>query len=337
MKAVTIILKTTPRKVVIFLKEIMVFIGKGRFFKERRYSLRNIHELRFGRRSTCIVIEKAEILENVTDSDLVEVIRFDLTARNPEMLRICGHYSGESDDVLTRYLYLCLLSEIALRWPNCAKKVEKVLQEDDLTENYFKMYLENKPFDTLARTLPRAIKLTKSNMPELVSEKMPEDYKHMGYHFYWNQDFGNRRLYMGNIELIEISHDVTQVTKQRMVTGELVLVFEMVFSNWKRLMEVDNIIASAVRARGKIQSATDDQSVGRVGTGKPEKPKQKRGANLQTEHALSTLRDLRNDAILYNRPIPKRVTAMSIANITAKTWRKHDQELYAKWFDKSYR
>jgi len=73
-----------------------------------------------------------------------------------------------------------------------------------------------------------------------------------------------------------------------------------------------------------------------VGAGKSKKPKQERGAHLETENALKTLREIRLSAIKDNRQIPKKAAAMNEAGITDKTWKKYDQELWARWDDKSY-
>ena len=66
-------------------------------------------------------------------------------------------------------------------------------------------------------------------------------------------------------------------------------------------------------------------------------PKQKRGMQLRTEYSLKQLREIRLEAIKNSTPIPKKEAAMGRANITDKTWRKHDPELWARWDDKGYR
>lgn len=67
-----------------------------------------------------------------------------------------------------------------------------------------------------------------------------------------------------------------------------------------------------------------------------EKPKQKRGPQLETENSLRRLREIRSDAIKHNRSIPTKAAAMDEAGITDKTWKKYDKGLWARWDDKSY-
>lgn len=74
-----------------------------------------------------------------------------------------------------------------------------------------------------------------------------------------------------------------------------------------------------------------------VDAAKPEKPKQERGAWLETEYSIKRLREIRLDAIKNNRLIPPRNMAMSEAGIDPKTLKKHDLELYQRWDDKNYR
>jgi len=70
---------------------------------------------------------------------------------------------------------------------------------------------------------------------------------------------------------------------------------------------------------------------------KPELSKKERGPQLRTENGLLRLREIRLDAIGNHRPIPPKAMAMEEAGITDKTWKKYDQELWARWDDKSYK
>ena len=69
---------------------------------------------------------------------------------------------------------------------------------------------------------------------------------------------------------------------------------------------------------------------------KPERPKQKRGAQFKTEYSLRRLREIRLDAIKNNHSIPTKAAAMDEVGITDKTWKNYDLELWTRWDDKSY-
>jgi len=74
-----------------------------------------------------------------------------------------------------------------------------------------------------------------------------------------------------------------------------------------------------------------------IALAKIKKPRQQRGAQLETENSLKRLREIRLDAIKNNRSIPTKAAAMDEAGITDKTWKKYDQELWARWDDISYK
>ena len=60
-------------------------------------------------------------------------------------------------------------------------------------------------------------------------------------------------------------------------------------------------------------------------------PPKNRGAQIQTEESLKTLRKIKIDALRNNKPIPSRKAAMDEAGITDKTWKKYDLDLYSNW------
>ncbi len=93
---------------------------------------------------------------------------------------------------------------------------------------------------------------------------------------------------------------------------------------------------SAMSIWKEIKSALERAGGQADSTAHP-KPKKKRGMQLGTEYGLKQLREIRLEAIKNGTPIPKKEAAMGRANITDKTWRKHDPELWARWDDKGYR
>jgi hypothetical protein len=74
----------------------------------------------------------------------------------------------------------------------------------------------------------------------------------------------------------------------------------------------------------------------RAGSRKPLRPKQGRGPQAKTLHALQQLREMRSEALRNHRPIPTKKAAMSAAGITDKTWLKYDPGLCAGWSDKDF-
>lgn len=85
----------------------------------------------------------------------------------------------------------------------------------------------------------------------------------------------------------------------------------------------------------EIERNRYDIPQGQQVTEKGTKLRGKRGMQFDTEKKLAELRCIRRDGIQCGS-IPKRHTAMQLADITYKTWKKHAPELYAKWSDKTY-
>ncbi len=59
---------------------------------------------------------------------------------------------------------------------------------------------------------------------------------------------------------------------------------------------------------------------------------QTRGPQLKTRSSLQLLREMRAKAIADDVPILPRMLAMKDADITDKTWKRHDLELWVNWY-----
>lgn len=70
---------------------------------------------------------------------------------------------------------------------------------------------------------------------------------------------------------------------------------------------------------------------------KPQKPKQKRGAQDETMKKIEALRELREKELRENGKAPTKQIAMHEVKISRDNWRTNAPELYKNWYIKSWR